>query len=484
MVAVSALALWLLDAGSIGLPWSAAGALTAMAVGGSVSTGADPAATSSGSPGLGDLLGGLFGGGGGMAPSMSGAVDITPLGVTLVGALVLWFAFSRRLRDRRYGSRELAIRAGAAGVAALVAFLVMARLAHGTFTLPASAMDGLRGGQGAVSAGGEGDAGGLLGGLFGGGAAAQDPAMTYEVHAGTTGLGAVLWVAVVLGVGCVVSRKLRVPLGRAIDRLRPAWAPGVSTVVRTLLVVAAVPLVLLTVVGASAGGRAATVAGGALLVAPNAVAVFLTLGVGTPWTASSEQVQSQGGNPLAALMGGMGGQRASTPPDRTEHLRALSAGGWPLWLGALTVTLVLLVACAYAAARATDPAHTPPLHRYHGRFGPHLGFAERFGIVTALIMGAAAWLAGASGQFGVSMFGSEMGGTRAQLTGSVLLTVVFSLLVGGVAGMAGCLLRGAVTRRFSTRVRTSRKSRKKALKDPAHSHSEDPVSPTMAPGAS
>jgi hypothetical protein len=68
MVTVSALALWLLDAGSAGSLWRLALTLTAMAVGGSVTAGSDSSADAAGSSGIGDLLGGLFGGGGGMAP--------------------------------------------------------------------------------------------------------------------------------------------------------------------------------------------------------------------------------------------------------------------------------------------------------------------------------------------------------------------------------------------------------------------------------
>lgn len=184
--------------------------------------------------------------------------------------------------------------------------------------------------------------------------------MTYDVSAGSAGLGAVLWVAVALGTGCLISRRVRLPLGGALDGLRTAWGPSLSVVVRTTLVLAAVPLVALAVVGTVVGGRAGSAAGAALLLVPNALAVFLSLGVGSSWTAEVHPVQSDdSGNPLAALMGGMGGtgdMGGTEQPDRTEHLRSLSAGGWPLWLAALAVTGLILLACAYRAARATPPA--------------------------------------------------------------------------------------------------------------------------------
>ncbi|MFF4806333.1 streptophobe family protein [Streptomyces sp. NPDC001351] len=474
MAAVSALALALLDAGSFGSLWALTTALTAMAVGGSVSAGSDVSADTGSMGGLASLFGG-----GGMGPSMSGAVDAVPLGVTLVGAVVLWIAFSRRLRQgqqRGFTAGELAVRAAGAASAALVTFMIVAALARGSVSMPASAMTGMGGADGADgdrSAGGFGGGGGLgdlmgggdggglggfmgggdggglgglmggadgggLGGFMGGGGTGAQQAMTYHVSAGSAGLGAVLWVAVVLGAGFLISRRVQLPVGGALDRLRTIWGPGLSAVVRTSLVLVAVPLVALAVAGAVAGGRAASAAGAVLLVAPNALAVFLTLGVGSSWTAAVHPAQSDGGgNPLAALMGGMGGGQQ---PDRTEHLRSLSAGGWPLWLAALAVTCLILLACAYRAARATHGGRALPLLPYRGPLAGHLAMAERFGVVTAVVLGLAAWLAGASGNFGVSMFGSTMGGVEAELSGSVLLTVVFGLLVGALAGFAGSVL--------------------------------------------
>jgi hypothetical protein len=456
MAAVSGLGLTLLGAGSVGSLWSLTMALTAMAVGASVSAGSE---VSVGTGAVDSGLAGMFGGDG-MSPSVSGAADAVPLGVTLAGALVLWFAFSRGMRQRRLDAGELAVRAFGAGVVALAAFMVIASLARGTVTMPASAVSGLTGGQGAEGVGGE---------LFGGSGTASQMAVTFQAHVGSAALGAVLWVAVALGVGCLISRRVRLSLGGALDRQRAAWGPSLSTVVRTILVVAAVPLVPLAIVGTIVGGRAGMAAGAALLLAPNALAVFLTLGVGSPWTVGTHSAQGEGGNPLAGMMGALGGmgggQQPTTQPDRTEQLRALSVGGWPLWLGALAVTGLLLLACAYAAALAkapvetppvqrrgrrrpasaraavaTDPAHTLPLHPYRGPLARHVGMAERFGVVTAVVLGGTAWLAGLSGHFGISMFGSEMGGMRAELTGGILWTALFGLVVGGVAGLTGSLL--------------------------------------------
>ncbi|MDD9376893.1 streptophobe family protein [Streptomyces sp. ZAF1911] len=457
MAVVSALALALLGAGSVGSAWSLTMAVTAMAVGGSVSAGSE-ASAGSGAGGLASL----FGGGSGMGPSISGAADVAPLSVTLIGAVVLWVAFSWRLRQenkRRFTAGELVVRAAGAGTAAWIALMVVGALGQGSAALPEGAMGAMGGPGGGLDAGGPfggQDAGGPFGDLAGGGGLGDlvggmmaPSAVTYQVNAVSAGLGAVVWAAVVLGIGCLISRRVRLPLGGALDRLRATWAPSLSAVVRTMLVLAAVVLVPLVLVGAAVGDRAGTLAGGALLLAPNALAVFLSLGAGSSWTLGMHPVQSSGSNPLAGLMGQMGGSGGmpglggGQQTDRTEHLRSLAAGGWPLWLVALAVTGAILLGCAYRASRTTHPAYMRPLHPYSGPLARHLGMAERFSVVTAVVLGGVAWLAGASGNFGISMFGSQMGGMQAELAGSVLQTAAFGLLVGGLAGFAGSLLHTA-----------------------------------------
>ncbi|MET8979989.1 streptophobe family protein [Streptomyces sp. NPDC004539] len=442
MVVVSALALTLLDAGSVGSVAALTAAVAALAVGGSLTAGPDASGATESS---GSGLAGLFGGGGGMSPAMNGSADVVPLGVTLVGAVVLWLLFSRRLRHQRFDAGELAVRAAGTGAAALFALMILAALAKGTITLPASVTNRGESGGGA-GGGGLAGGGGMLGRLLGGGGgAASEPTLAYHASVGSAAFGALLWVAVVLGVGCVVSRRVRVPLGGAVDRFRSGWAPALGAVVRMILIVGVVALLVVGFVGLMAGGRGATAAGAALLVAPNAVAAFLSLGVGAPWTESTEQVKSDGGNPLAGLMSTLGGGQRPVEPDRHEQLRAVSVAGWPLWLIALVVTGLALVVCAYTATRNADPRHMRPLHPYRGPLAAHVGLAERFGLVTAAVFGVACVLAEASGRFGASMFGSEMGGTRARFDGSLPMTLAGGLIAGFVAGMAGSLLYRAMT---------------------------------------
>lgn len=453
MVAVSALALWLLDAESLGSLWSLALTVTAMAVGGSVSSAASSGAEGSG--GLSNLLGG-----GGLSPTMSGTVDAVPFGVTLLGAMVLWLAFSWRMRRRLSTAGELAARTAGAAVTALLGFLVVAKLAEGSFRMPASAMSGMRGED--STSGGLGIGNSPLGDLFGGGLGrrlgggstmSRDMVMNYQVQAGSAVLGGLLWVAVVIALGCLITRRAHLPLPWQTGRLRAAWAPSVSAVARMLLLMTVVPLIAVVFVGIVVGGKGATAAGAALLLAPDAVVVFVTLGLGVSWTALTHQAQSEDGNPLASLLRRLGGAQAQARPDRVEHLRDLSAGGWPLWLLALLVTGLALLACGYAAARAAarTPAHAPSAHRT--RHGQHLAPAARLGVVLGVALGLTAWLTQASGQISATMFGSEMGGTQAGFSGSVPLAALLGLLAGAAAGFVGSVLHGlhgGQTRPFRT----------------------------------
>lgn len=440
MTVVSAGALGLLHAGSVGSLWSLTATVTAMAVGGSVTGGSSTSGGAGATGGLDSLLGGT---GGGLGPSLSATADGVPLTVTLVGAVALWIAFSRRLRRAnrvRFTAGELAVRAAGAGAAAFVLFLILAGLAHGSAVLPESTTSRLAGVGGNANSTG-------LGSFLGGGGMSARPVLTYRVNAMSAGFGAVLWVAVALGVGFLISRRARLPLGGTLDGLRSGWGRSLSAIVRTGLVCAAVPLVCLVFVGAAVGGRVGTAAGAALLLVPNALAVFGTLGVGASWTAAMHPVRHESSSPLASLLGGLGGADAGQRPDRVEHLRSWSVGGLPLWLALLVITGLVLLGCAWRAARATKAAHRKPLHDYRGPLAQHLGMAERFGVLTAVVLGAAVWAAGLSGRFGISLFGSEMGGTHAEFRCGVLWPVVFGLLLGSLTGLGGSLLCAELQRR-------------------------------------
>ncbi|MFI6551303.1 streptophobe family protein [Streptomyces prunicolor] len=437
MAAASAIALAIFGPRSTGSLWSLTMAVTALAVGGSMRIGPDPLPMPAAQPT----------GGAAANMSMSGTAHVFPLAVTLAGAVVFWLLFSRRLRQRQFDVGALAARTVGAVVAAVLVLWGTATLAHGTFSAPTPSE-----GTGAFGLGGKLEdlleklfgGGGLAGGASGGAAAAAPPPMTYHVQAGATVLGALVWTVVVIAVGFLISR--RVPPGFPARGLRAAWAPSASSAVRIPLVVAAV----MTIVGAVAAGDTMA-AGGALLLTPISLVTVLSLGLGSTWTSSTRQVQSAAAAQAAGQQAS--GQAATPLPDHNQHLGALTVGGVPVWIAAIVVTVLVLLSCAYVAARATDPGHARPLHPWpDGSMARHLGLAERFGFVTAVVLGGAAALAQVSFRTGVTMAGHVVGGTEVKLGGGVLWTFVAGLLAGAVAGFAGSLLQGVGQKSQASRL--------------------------------
>ncbi|MFF7594542.1 MULTISPECIES: streptophobe family protein [Streptomyces] len=441
MAAVAAIALVVFDPQSVDSLWALIMAVTALAVGGSVNIGPDtmPAPPAAAAQGAG------VPGGGSATLSLSGAVDVVPLAVTLLGAVVLWLTFSWGLRQRTLNGKELMARALGATGAAVLGLMLAASLAHGSFKLPAVSQSGV----GALG----GKLGELVEKLFGASAlgasgGAAQPAMSYDVAIGTTAVGALVWAVAVIAVGLLISR--RVPAGFTAGGLRPAWGPSLSALVRPLLGIAA----LMTVTGAVAVGDHKA-AGGAMLLAPVALVTALSVGLGSTWTSSSHQMQSAAGA-AAPGAGTSGGQRAAAaPPNHTQHIGDLTMGGVPVWVVTLVVTALLLLACAFAAARGTDPAQARPLHPYRGPLARQIGLAERFGIVTAIVFGVLAVGVQTSFHTSVSMAGHAVGGSEIKVVGGVLWTFVAGLLAGAVAGFAGGLLQGEGEKTRALRSRRS-----------------------------
>ncbi|MHA6764164.1 streptophobe family protein [Streptacidiphilus sp. PAMC 29251] len=472
MVAVTVVALSLLGAGSVGSLGSLTAAVLAMSVGSTVAFGS--ARTDSGLIHI----------------SLGGAVDLMPLGVTLVGTVVLALMFFRPLRRRPpLTGAELAARAG--GVVAVVPllFAAVAGLARGTIQIPTSALNGMgglgggggggsscksgtgsllggTGGSGGLSGGlggllGKGGSGGGLSGLLGGltdrlfgsgGITGALSSLSFRTGLGSTVLGGLLWVVLVLAVGCLAARRTPFPRAIATSRLRLGWGPSVSAVTGVLLALMAVLLTVVTIAGVALGGNGMTAAGAVLLAVPNLVLVALTLGVGSPWTTTMGQTKSQG-NALTSLLGNLQGSCGTS--GHTQSLGSTQVGGLPLWTVALLLVGVVLLVCGYVAA-----ARTPRVGGEAGKVGDaveageasdgrawyhrHLLLALRLGVVTAVLMAAAATLIPASGQVAVDVFNTQLIGMQAGLSGSALQAAVLGLLVGAAAGFTGSLLQGAV----------------------------------------
>ncbi|MZE74440.1 streptophobe family protein, partial [Streptomyces sp. SID5789] len=222
MAGTAALGLHLLDADAAGSLGPMTAAVVALGAGGSVTPDGDMSA---------------FGLKGAQAYS---AIEITPLGVSVVGALLLSFFFLRSLRGAGFvvSPAELLARAGVV-VALFVAMtggLVWA--GHGIVTIDGGALgiDALPGGGGGgveiPGLGDVGDIGGLLPDRIGDLVEAE-AAVGISVDTAPTLLGGLAWSAGVLLIALLASR--RTPLPRGCAAVHRVVRPAVSAVVTLAL---------------------------------------------------------------------------------------------------------------------------------------------------------------------------------------------------------------------------------------------------------
>ncbi|MFE9610601.1 streptophobe family protein [Streptomyces sp. NPDC006012] len=314
-----------------------------------------------------------------MSLGLTGEAALTPLTLTFLGMAVLTIAFFRPLRRRqRTAPALLWARCGGALATTAVAFPVVAAMAQGTARLPESVTE--RFGKGASSGalsrftGGGGGGGGLTKGLS---------SVMFETDAVATAFLGLLWVGVVLAVGCVAARRTTLPRPLALSRMRLKWNAVTSTLTGTAAVLCCSTLAVAVLAGAVAlTGRdqAAKAAGLLLLVGPNLIAVLLTTGLGKFWEAGMHRLQSDGGGMLGMLGGGAQGDTAGT--DRSVDVSGWSGAGVPLWLIAVVLMLFLLTIAGYVAAART-PARTPR-EDSEALLDRHVEIALRMGIVVGI----------------------------------------------------------------------------------------------------
>ncbi|WP_234373901.1 streptophobe family protein, partial [Streptomyces scabiei] len=226
MAGTAALGLHLLEADTAGELGPMTAAVVALGAGGSVTPSGDVS---------------VFGLEGAQATT---SLEITPLGVALVGALLLAWFFLRSLRGAGVvvGAGELLARATA--VLALFVALMggLAWAGHAVVTLDGDrlGLDGALPGGGAlddVGIPGLGDMGDIGGGLLPdrlGDLADAQAHVGFTVDAVPTLLGGLTWCAGVLLVALLASRHT--PLPPALDALHRVVRPAVSAVVSVLLV--------------------------------------------------------------------------------------------------------------------------------------------------------------------------------------------------------------------------------------------------------
>ncbi|MCC3654891.1 streptophobe family protein [Streptomyces sp. S07_1.15] len=468
MTGTAALALHLLEADAVG----SLGPMTAAAVVLAVNGRVVPA---------GDV--GVFGLEGGRAAA---SVDITPLGVALVGALVLAAVFLRSLRGAGgvIGAGELAVRAGAVVALFLAVVGGLSWAGHDTVTFDGAELGDLAGDlpDSALPDSGlpEGIAELLPEGLgdLGGGLAARladlvraEASVGFRVDTGPSLLGGALWVAGVLVIALLASRRTPLPPGWEV--LHRVVRPAVSALCAALLL--AVGAGLAAAVWAAAGDEhPARIAGTALLVGPNGAWTGMLLGLFVPWTgwASGALVRL-----LPAPL-----DRLLTASEETITVGRLAELDGRAWLLVPAAVLALLCAGALTAVRtprdATGtsgagtgapaaagargagasaggrPAAPGPSGSAAARPGPGGGrtagtaaFAVRCAVPLAVATGLGlpllTWLTGVSANASLSVFGFDAFGAGLELGGNAGLALLLGAVWGAAAGAAGALLAGA-----------------------------------------
>ncbi|MFD8985802.1 streptophobe family protein, partial [Streptomyces sp. NPDC059564] len=393
MAGVAALGLRLLGADAAGGSTVAlTAAVVVLAVGGSVTPTGDVTA-----------FGGVAAGAG-----ARGSLDVMPLGVALAGALVLGLVFLRSVRAGA-GWDELGARVAVVGVLFTGTAGGLAWAGHDVVTVPGPVP--VPRAPVTVGVPGIGDIGGLLplpdrvGELI-----RVRARVGFAVDLAPTLLGAGVWVAVVLGVALLASR--RGPAAWA--RLRPA----VSAVVAALLVA--------VVAGLAAAGWAAArdahpgrVAGAALLGAPNGSWTGVLLGLFVPLRGrASGEFGRLLPDPLDRLMG-----VSRWEPVTVSRLAEYDGRVWLLVAGA---GLLMLYAGVLAAVRSPGRGILP--------------CAVRLGVVCGVTLAGLVWLTGLSADASLAVLGVDVVDADVALRGRAAHAALLGTAWGATAGATGATL--------------------------------------------
>ncbi|MGC5035929.1 streptophobe family protein [Streptomyces sp. DT190] len=415
MAGTAALGLRLLEADAAGSSGPMTAAVVALAAGGSVTPSGDVSA---------------FGLSGAQADT---AIEITPLGVSLVGAVLLSWFFLRSLRAAGVvvSPAELAARAGAI-VALFVAMLGgLAWAGHDVITIDGGSLglDDVPGGGGGVEVPGLGDIGGLLPDRLGELVDAQ-AAVGFTVDTAPTLLGGLGWSAGILLIALLASRRTPLPPGW--DAVHRVVRPAVSALVTVLLVAVAAGLAA-AAYAAVGDEHPRRIAGAALLGAPNGVWLGVPLGLFVPWDGRATGALIRFlPDPLDDLLGAGTG--------RPVTLGRLAELDGRVWLLAVAAGLMMLLAGVLTAVR------TPVVPDAPGRPGA-LAFAGRcalrLGAATALALPLLAWLTDVSVTASLSILGFDAFGAAIALHGDLGMALLLGAVWGAGAGGAGALLAWA-----------------------------------------
>ncbi|MCX4535945.1 streptophobe family protein [Streptomyces sp. NBC_00841] len=361
------------------------------------------------------------------------ALAVTPLGVGLVGALLLSFFFLRSLRGvgAVASGAELAVRTGVLTVMFVAVLGGLAWAGHDVVTIDGGALglDGVPGaGGGGGLPGGLGDPVGLLPDRLADLARAQAQ-VGFTVDSPKSLAGGACWVLGVLVIALLASRRTPLPSGLA--RLDRTVRPAASAVVSVLLVA--------VVAGCAAAAYAAVgdahpkrIVGAALLGAPNGAWLGVPLGLFVPWDGQATgELAKVLPDPLDELL-----RMSADEPVTVGRLAGLDGR---VWLLAVAAAVMMLYAGVLAATR------TPRGELTGAGFVRRC--AVRLGGVTASALALLVWLTQVSADASLSVLGFDAFGAGIELHGrtgaAALLGAVWGAGAGGV-GAAVAWLAGAV----------------------------------------
>ncbi|MFF8097485.1 streptophobe family protein [Streptomyces sp. NPDC016675] len=419
MAGTAALGLRLLGADTAGSPGPMTAAVVALGAGGSVTPSGDVSA---------------FGPKGVEAHT---AIEITPLGVGLVGALFLSLFFLRSLRAAGVvvAPGELLARAGAV-VALFVAMTGgLAWVGHGVVTIDGGSLgfDDLSGGGGGGGGGVEipglgdvGDIGDVEGWLPDriGDLVDAEATVGFTVDTVPTLLGGLLWSTGVLLIALLGSR--RTPLPRGFEAVHRVVRPAVSALVTVALTAVAAGFAA-AAYAAIGDDHPRRIAGAALLGAPNGVWLGVPIGLSVPWEgrATGELVHVLP-DPLDELLSSGSGE-----PVTLGRLAELDGRVWLLGVAAVLMMLLAGVLTAVRTPVAPDDARSP---RFVARC------ALRLGVATASALPLLAWLTEVTVDASLSVLGVDAFGAGVDLRGHLGTALLLGALWGAAAGASGALL--------------------------------------------
>ncbi|MER7182655.1 streptophobe family protein, partial [Streptomyces hyaluromycini] len=291
------------------------------------------------------------------------AIQITPLGVSLVGALLLSWFFLRSLRTAgvEIAPAELLARAGSVVVLFVATLGGLAWAGHSVVTIDGGALglDKLPGGGsgGGLKIPGIGDIGGLLPDRLGD-LVNANAAVGFSVDTAATLLGGLGWAVGILLIALLASR--RTPLPRGWEAMHRVVRPAASALVTVLLVAVAAGWAA-AAFAAIGDPHPARILGAALLGAPNGVWLGIPIGLFVPFDGRATGVLTMFlPHPLDELL--------NSKSDQSVTLGHLAGLDGRVWLLGVAAALLMLLAGVFTAVRT--PVTGTPAGRRAGPAGP------------------------------------------------------------------------------------------------------------------